>query len=133
VETLESRITAINTELQSEPSAKSLQGLLQGTLLLRMFLPRPLSLLSARLLPHLTMYEHAEVHAGPQEMCKAFLMQPDPSYADADRQKLRTTLKALLEACGRALRVNSEVLHHYCSLYPAANAHHHDLLVSTNS
>lgn len=54
----------------------------------------------------------AEVHAGPREICKTFLVDDDEgacAYADADKLKLRVAFKALVEACGRALQTNSEV------------------------
>ncbi|ELR16168.1 Dedicator of cytokinesis [Acanthamoeba castellanii str. Neff] len=90
VETIEGRAAAITAELQAEPSPNpnSLQGLLQGALLL-------------------------QVHAGPREICKTFLVDDDEgacAYADADKLKLRVAFKALVEACGRALQTNSELI-----------------------
>lgn len=71
-------------------------------------IPRPRCVSSFS--PSLSLF--AEVHAGPREICKTFLMEEEGSsavYAEADKQKLRLAFKALVEACGRALQTNSEV------------------------
>lgn len=83
IETVENRINALRSELAS-PNTKTLQPMLQG---------------SVRL----------QINAGPQEICKVFLTDPNefsPQFIDSLREKLIE----FVSICAEALQVNLQLV-----------------------
>ena len=111
-ELIEVRCRMLRAELMAAtPNSKTLQIVLQGSVLLRTCCCRSpfsfsLSLSAhARLLPSCC----TEVNVGPMAICTTFLGEPH-LYQPEDVERLRVAMRSFVELCSKALVLNKSLI-----------------------